>query len=400
MQVSLKTTRRALVACAVLLAAGSSTHTAQADDPACDSLPNPVYVTGSTAVQPFLAGLGTVLAGGNSPMTIVYKNQGSCTGVDAILNGTKITGTALYWDTSGTTPKTCNLPTAGQTADIGVADVFATSCTGVGNTIPSDVHDFFGPVQTMTFIAPKASSHTSISAEAAYLTFGLGQAGKTPWDNEQLLFVRNAQSGTQTMIGTAIKVPADKFKGIDTGGSNNVVTDVSGSADPDHTIGIVSSGEADNARDKVKILAFQDFGQKCGRWPDSSLSARDKQNVRDGHYPIWGPVHMLAKVDSSNNPVNPQAAALLGYITGKTPVPAGVNLLDLEITAGTVPICAMNVMRTSEVGPVSAYTDPAPCGCYFDSKTKPGGSTCQVCSADGDCTGSAKHCRYGFCEEN
>ena len=34
--------------------------------------------------------------------TVVYLGAGSCNGVDAILNGTPITGSAEYWDATGT----------------------------------------------------------------------------------------------------------------------------------------------------------------------------------------------------------------------------------------------------------------------------------------------------------
>jgi hypothetical protein len=189
---------RLWVACAAASGSMLAAHAAHAAD--CSTLPNPVYVTGSSAVQPFLAGIGTVLAAGSTPVTIVYKKQGSCTGGDAIVNGTKMTGTATYWAAnSSVSGETCDLPTTGQSADVGVSDVFWTSCAG-SSPLASDVGDFFGPVQVMTFVVPKASSHQSISAEAAYLTFGLGQAGKSPWDDETVMWVRNAQSGTQSMI--------------------------------------------------------------------------------------------------------------------------------------------------------------------------------------------------------
>ena len=54
----------------------------------------------------------------------------------------------------------------GVQADIGVSDVFPSTCMALPNGLPSNVHDFSGPVQTMTFVTPHASTQESISAEA------------------------------------------------------------------------------------------------------------------------------------------------------------------------------------------------------------------------------------------
>ncbi len=394
MRTSINRMSRMWIACAAATGSMLTAHAAHAAD--CTSLPNPIFVTGSSAVQPFLAGIGTVLAAGSTPVTIVYKNQGSCTGGDAIVNGTKMTGTAIYWTASSSVSgETCDLPTAGQVADVGASDVFWTSCAGA-SALPSDVGDFFGPVEVMTFVVPKASSHTSISAEAAYLTFGLGQAGKTPWDDESQMFVRNAQSGTQSEIGTAIKVPPSKIKGIDANGSSGVLASVSGATNVDKAIGILSTGETDGARDKIKELAYQHYGQSCGFWPDSSATSFDKMNVRDGHYPIWGPLHLFSKVDSSGKPTNADAALLIDYVSGAKDLP-GANLIDVTIDAHLIPQCAMQVTRTSEIGALMSYQPPTPCGCYFDKKTT-GTTSCQACTKDSDC--STNHCRNGYCEAN
>lgn len=387
--------KQALGACAGAFAmlAGLGTARAATD---CGTLPKPVYVTGSSAVKPFLAGLGKALSGGNSPVTIVYKGQGSCTGVSAILEEVPMTGTASFWDANGT-EATCNLELTGNVANIGVSDVFATSCPNV-SALPAGVGDFYGPVQVMEMVVPVASSQTVISAEAAYLLWGFGSAGQvSPWDDENLLIRRNEQSGTQTMIGLSIGVPANRWKGIDAGGSGGVLTKVSSSTDPEKTVGILAADVADANRSSLKVLAFQSYGQKCGYWPDSTPTAFDKKNVRDGHYPIWGPLHLFAKVDANDKPIHAETAKIIGYLTGEIAAPSGANILDLQIAANTVPMCAMNVKRASEVGDVSAYAPEEPCGCYFDFKTT-GATSCQSCSQDSDCTGNGQRCRHGYCE--
>ncbi len=399
MHTSMNTMKRALVACASASGLMLAAHSAYAVD--CATLtPAPVYVAGSSAVQPFLAGLGSALASGGQ-FTIVYQKAGSCTGGDAIINGTNMTGTATYWgSTSPAAGETCDLPTAGQKADIGVSDVYWESCAASGGSAPpSTVGNFYGPVQVMTFVVPKASQQTSISAEAAYLTFHFGQAGATPWDDESLMFIRNAGSGTQSMLAKAINVSPDSWKGADQGGSGGVLTSVAASTSPDKTIGILSTGESDGARDEMKELYYQAYGQTCGFLPDSSPTSFDKMNVRDGHYQVWGPLHMYANVDGTGKPTNAKASDLIDYVAG-TKALTGVNIVDVEIKAHLIPQCAMMVKRDTEDGPLMSYQPPSACGCYFGKQTDGAApSGCQTCSQDSDCTTAPNtHCNFGYCE--
>jgi hypothetical protein len=255
----------------------------------------------------------------------------------------------------------------------------------------------------MNFVVPSASSQTMISAEAAYFVFGFGMAGMAaPWTDETFIFQRSATSGTQAMLATAINVAPNKWKGVMQSSSGNMLAALvaANSTGAEKAIGILASDVADTNRDKVRILAYQHYKQDCAWLPDSSSTSFDKINVRDGHYPNWGPLHLLAKIDTTTKlPVKPDAANLVGYFTGKVTPPAGVNLLDLEIAAHTVPACAMRVQRSAELGPVSAFTPMTPCGCYFDFKAN-SSTTCAACAKDSDCTGSATHCRYGYCEAN
>lgn len=383
---------------AALLGAGATMMvTAQAHAAVdCATLPTPTYVTGSSASKPLMAAIGKALSGKS---TVVYKGQGSCTGVDAMVNGTKITGTASYWDAMGM-EQTCNLSATGDAADIGVSDVFSSTCPGFG-ALPNTLGDFFGPNQVMTFVVPSASSQTNISAEAAYFVFGFGAAAGMvdPWTVDANVQIRSATSGTQAMIGTAIKVPADKWKGTSNAKSGDLLNAVAMSAAPESTIGILAADVADPNRSKVKILAYQHFGQKCGYWPDSSASSFDKMNVRDGHYPIWGPLHFFAKIDANKKPTNVKAGDLIDYVQGKQALPGGASMLDLEIDSHTVPDCAMQVSRATEIGDLMSYMPTKSCGCYFENRAN-GKTTCNTCKIDGDCKGAAKHCNYGFCEAN
>lgn len=146
----MKRSTRALARSALaLLALGAAATVAR---PAlagpCAGLPNPVYITGSSAVKPLLASLATVLAGATPPVTIIYKGAGSCAGIDAFFGDLPITGAGLsYWDTSA--EQKCDVDVAGVPVDVAVSDVFATTCNA-SYALTNTINDFQGPVQAMT----------------------------------------------------------------------------------------------------------------------------------------------------------------------------------------------------------------------------------------------------------
>ena len=368
--------------------------------PTCASLPNPIYVAGSSAVGNVLAKLGGKLSAAADPTTIVYiKAGGSCDGVNAIVSGLKVSAGPNYWDANGA-KSDCTLPADGQVVDLGMSDVFPTSCPDITKALLTDIGDFAGPVQSMNIVVPKAAVRTTISAEAAYLTFGLGAAGKTDWNNPALFSIRSFQSGTETMIAKAINVPTNKWLGVNAGGSGGVVTAISNATVVDKTIGILASNEADDPtnRTKIKRLAFQPYGEMCALYPDSDFSSKDKANVRTGKYQIWGPLHMLAKVDAQNVPTNPKAKQLLDILLGNTVID-GVDVTSIETDTFTVPQCAMKVQRTEELGKPKAYSPAGACGCFFDFKTTGTASSgCKVCTTAAQCTAGAPMCNHGYCE--
>jgi ABC-type phosphate transport system substrate-binding protein len=371
------------------------------------SRPNLIYVAGSTALRPFLGTMAQVLAKETPAYTIVYQGQGSCTGVSAILSddpakqiikdipaaGGKAANYAIFFKADGSAQE-CSLDVAGNTVDLGVSDVFAASC---GQTAGANVADYYGPIQPMTFVVPAASSQHSISAEAAYLALGLGGAGgkSAPWTDPSLFFVRNASSGTQQMIARAIGVPGERWWGKDRGGSGAVVSGLKVLLTPDvaeKSIGILSSDLADAERNNLRILAFRAKGQDCGFLPDSTLASKDKVNVRDGHYPIWGPVHLFARTSGAL----PNAAAG-AFVTRFATVRVDKTLIDALIDKSLVPQCAMRVSRTSELGALASFSPEFQCGCYFDARTT-GASSCKTCQVPADCPTNAPACNLGYCE--
>ncbi len=373
--------------------------------PAC--LPagkNVVVVSGSTALQPFLIVVAKLLATSSPPYVIAYQGTGSCNGVDHIFNADASRRMAkdaagrnnLLFD-GDLAPQPCSFG-AGATVDVGISDVFSSSCNAA--YLPSDrIAEYLGPVQPMTFVVPSASTERAISAEMAQIVFGRGgrDPGASPLNDPSLYFVRNSSSGTQQMISRAIQVNAQQWWGIDRGGSTRVRDQLLSvaPAKASGAIGILSTDFADAERSRLRILAYRDRQQLCGYYPDSSLFTRDKRNVRDGHYPIWGPIHLYAHV--TDGVPNTAAAALVTRFT----VPRlDQSLLDTIIKSGLVPQCAMKVTRTEEMGALSNFSPEFQCGCYFEA-TVPGGSLpegCQACSGPGDCPSSKPACNNGYCE--
>jgi hypothetical protein len=247
----------------------------------CTTVRNPVYVAGSTAAKPILAQVARFMAAQTPPVTIVYSGLGSCAGVDAILNGTALHGTGATalstWDSTGA-ESTCDLATPATTptspttmtsttskpvtADVGVSDVFATTCFSLPGGLPSNVADFLGPVQTMTFVVPKSSPERSISAEAAYYVFGFGAgSGVSPWTDESWILHRDDQSGTERMIAVAIGVGPDRWKGTTTTSSTDLLMHLTSAGTGPQAIGILATDVAQSNLGVLDILAYQHFGR-------------------------------------------------------------------------------------------------------------------------------------------
>jgi ABC-type phosphate transport system substrate-binding protein len=410
MHINVIRTSASLAAVAAILAASGAARAAD-----CAAVgPETIYVAGSSAVKPFLKALGTALAGTE---TIVYVSQGSCVGVDDMVNGTKLpaaTGNGVTWNAGGI-ETACDIVTT-VPADLGVSDVFPTSCAGITTYDKTKLGDFQGPIQVMNFVVPKASfddGNQTISAEAAYLVFGFDPtsmngatsnpyADGTPWTSTTDIWIRGSGSGTQSMLGKAIGVLPGAWA------LNAVATQVLGKAgdmvtkigtpvgDADATIGILASNDLDNNRDTIRGLAYQHYGQSCGYWPDLTSDGKDKLNVRTGRYPVWGPLHMLAPI-TAGKPTSTAAADLIDYVRGDKAVP-DVDVVTLETTSNLVPLCAMQVSRDAELGD---YTSVNPsCSCYYDTARGGNVDNCVACDPTDakPCADKTLTCSYGFCE--
>ncbi len=365
-----------------------------------------VYITGSSNFPPLLAKLAPLLI--TSGYTPVFQTSSSCAAVDAVYDVGSPTLVdpkpgpsakyAAYYNADGTSVS-CLLGPNGAQVDIGESDIFASTC---GMDSSPSVGEYLGPIQAMVFVVPSVSGQTAITAEAARAVFGTGGANgaAAPWTNPDLYFVRNANTGTQQMIGHAIDVPAAAFWGVDMGTAANVdskIRVISQQDGAEQAIGIISADYYDADRGNLKALAFKAPGQGCAYLPDSTEARMDKTNVRDGHYPIWGPLHFFTTV-SNALPVSAGASAFFSIVS----VPKIPNqLLDAFIGSSLVPSCAMTVQRTSELGALAPYAAPYQCGCYFEASLNGGvaPSDCRQCTGANDCIDSARPaCNNGYCE--
>jgi hypothetical protein len=275
------------------------------------------------------------------------------------------------------------------------------------------VRDTHGPIQTMIFATPANSNRLALSAQAAYLVFGFGadsglvdESGQPLWNDENFIFQRSASSGTQALLGAAIGVPPARFRGKPHKSSDEMAADLqdagADAASAAKAIGILAADYVDskNLRAQLRTLAFQDTHQACAVYPDSTATAHDKQNVRDGHYPLWGPLHLLYRVAADGSPANPATRQhvldVVGYLAGSKALPNGVNLLDVYAQSGLVPECAMRVTRSKDGGNLAPFTASSPCGCSFELKAS-GATSCRPCNVQGDCAAD-ETCSLGYCE--
>ena len=405
-----------ITAAGLVSAAGVARAQVACDD--TNTLKNPIYITGSTALEPMLKQIGPKLAAdATTPRTIVYLKDGSCSGVARLSQGGKVTQNMLYlpptYDPNVTaSPPSCTIPAAGITPTLVLSDVDPKLCPG--SPALSGITDAQGPVNDMVIVVPPDSTAKAVSAEMLYLIFGKGTDGQVnPFTNPMYFFIRTPDSGTRAMINANIGVGAHPWQGSD--GTNFGGTKAFGSGDVlaktaaqnttanrDATLGILgqdfydsSSGGVSN-RNQVKALPFRAFKQEKAFWPDSTLTARDRKNVREGRYKIWGYVHML--IASTGADANAQY--FVDLLAGKQTA-TGFSTLDQIIASHLTPVCAMKVTHDLEGGEQKPFKPTNPCGCYFESKATnnptPAGCTACTGTGQGSCA-VGQVCSNGFCE--
>ncbi len=396
--------RATLLAIAAALVALATARPARAQV-ACASLPNVVYMQIGDTQQPLIKELGRALRDNTpNPITLVYLTSGSCTNIAALYADTPVTANMLYVPSTAENPTwtpamaalPCAPPAGGAHLDIANSNVFISACDT--NPVPANVGVTTGPIQAYVMAVPEASTQTAITAEEAYFTFGFGMLGMVmPWDDETQLAIRTATKSTLLSWAANIGVPVNKWKGVRNDSSTMVVNQLRTSPTPEKAIGILGAEVYDQFRNDLNVLAYRAYKQYKAYYPDSTSTAFDKVNVRDGHYTVWSPTVYLQRV-SGITPVSARAAYVIDLIAGRSAMPAPNFNANLPVIHnGLVPDCAMQVKRSFEGGDLSRYQPAEPCGCYYESQVAT--TQCRTCTTTPDCTASGGGvCRNNFCE--
>jgi hypothetical protein len=394
----------------------------------CSSLPGTlVYIESGDTQEALLKKLGRQLRD-TANITIVYWLTGSCTLTPNLYNGTPIAAGQVMdyipstaenpsWTTANA-ENTCTV-TAPTPPGLGISALYPASCQLGGPDAGSSIGLIDGPIQAYTFIVPPsqfASDGMAIYAEEAHAAFGAHKGaglvtwnGTTEWNDPTQMFFRPTTKST--LISTAFNIQltaAVMAQGaVQKAASGDVLSAVA-AATSANAIGILGDEVYDSqGRGKVNVLAFKAFGQNHAYFPDSTATAFDKQNIRDGHYSMWSPTVYITKVDVHGEPVDPAIRYITETVTGNaaaTPPDGGAPIDGLaDITGvGLTPGCAMQVTRTTpqDGTPISAAANAPTCTCYFLSKI-PGATgtppNCTACTDNGPCTGG-QTCIRGFCE--
>ena len=371
-----------------------------------------IFIHGSSASQKIVEAIAKVAATNN--IKIVYSSSGSSCGggvYDAVTpTGGTYVATALTSYDPAAQGATCTMNPA-RAADIGVSDVYPSSCAGIGGlpsplTLGADVADILGPVQAFTIAVHDDPSYpVAISAEAAFNTFGIiGRGGATtfgvtPWTVEADVFGRAEDSGTwQTwarnlgLITTKPVFKAEQGGGQQTGAG--AMLSILNSSARSSAIGIIALNDivtpTGGSAPQVRPLAFKARGQDFAYYPSTTSTSSDLMNVRDGHYQTWANLHFLPR--KSGGAYSAGVQAVLTQLEGEA-----VTAAIAKIRA--VPKCAMQVSRSADGGDFSVYTPEKSCGCYFEAQasgTAP--ASCKTCTADPDCGSASSQCVFGYCE--
>jgi hypothetical protein len=394
-------TAAGIVAAAFLLAARPARADVMCNDGT--KLPNPIIVSGSLGFEPMLRQFAARLGTEPSPSTIIYTgNTPACTGIASVLSGKDLGGALgiYYYFLDATTIDIgrCTFA-AGQKADVAISEVFYESCASLPQPKPADVMDVTGPVQASIFVVPSTNSVTSYLTYAeARTVYGCGVAaahGVAGIADPAQVFCRDPGFGEQIVVAKNIGLSPSTLTtptcvdGVTSTGLSGALT-----SGPPATIGFIVA-DSWSAATGLIALPFQALGQTHAYALDSDSASADRRNVRDGHYTIWGYQHLIAK--TSGGSLGQPVATLMGWIGGSKSSKT-LNPLLVEVGAGLVPQCAMQVKRAGDGGLLSPYSPPDPCSCWYEAavhQALPPG--CTLCTSDSGCTGG-KRCRHGFCE--
>jgi len=287
-------------------------------------------------------------------------------------------------------------------ASVGISDVAFDSCQGLSK--PATIGEWAGPVQSMLIIVPKDNyTTTSMSSQQAAAIWGCGQkSGVGNFTDETAIQQRSQTSGTQILIAKNIGVPESAFKGVPNGSSGALLTSLIAVPDRQKAIGFVAADFYASRRAQISSVAFRGIGQTKAYYADSTATATDLKNVRDGHYMIQGPLHFFSPLTAGQPVAN--AKLVLDWLTGAVPIdPANPSgYVNTVAVGGDVPQCAMKVKIDKDGGQFSPYHPPVSCTCAFEAAklvTSAAGTCTTHCTSDADCGKlPGTRCQTGYCE--
>ncbi len=382
----------------------------------CTALPNPIIVSVPPAAEPFIQKVAFLLQRTKTPnpmpATVAWQVNPSCAGVDVVANdksascvdGGCLHGQAKFYPVADDPIAFCDLDagaTTGTKANLVLSEVAPATCLNYAGNPPAGVLDSgaAGPVIPYALVMSQQApqSANSIQAEEAHFVFSVGGPAQVPpWLKSATVFLFGNKDAAELLLGPRVKLASDRWKGTIVSTADDLLAGLK--SDAATALGILATPFADTRRSDFRILAFQALSQHGAFFPDRKSNSFDKQNVRDGHYPLWGFLHMIQR-ESPTAPGQPKYSKgnqLATMLLGNAPA-AGQDVVDLQVAAGFVPKCAMRVTRQSDAGPPAATAPADACNCWFEQKVKQPGEPlgCKECP-DGVCAEGT--CRRKLCE--
>ena len=388
---------------------------AQGGIPDCATLPNPVYMAGTTAVIPVIRLLGARLQ--KVGVTLLWnENSEGCGSVYSMAFGSSAGQRAVFFyynedpnQPGKVIPSTCNGP-LGRNPDLVINDVSWTSCAAAYSSRPSDppvplpstFGEFEGPVQGLVpIVASSFIRYNDITVEELLdLYICLANGRILTFTDSQLIYDYNSMtSGMRELFARGLGLP--NASQLVTGGGSIITAEtmvtayVGPAISPDQTIGYTSTEFYDEYRDLVRALKVRGVNQNLAYWPDSDMTSTDKINIREGRYTLQGTLRLVAPVDSNGVPPPDIVKHVVDWFQGN-PVQDPALQLPFDINE----IYAMKVTRDGDMPVFSHYSPPQPCHCSFEvlatGKTNIAG--CVACTDSSTCQAN-QACSHGYCEQ-
>jgi hypothetical protein len=420
----MRTTNLAIAGLCLVAAitATNSEALAQGGIPNCDDLPNPIFMSGTTAVLPVIRNFGAKLK--KVGVTLLWnENSEGCGSVQALaFPQSGVAGRPIFSqydeDPTGATGKvvisTC-LAKSGQLPELVINDTYWKSCTaaqGSSANLPATLKEFSGPVQGLVPIVTGSYLYYSeITIQELQDLYMCGAKGKIlNFSNTATIYDYNCYTsgmrelwarGLGLANGSALPGAVGEGCYTNVNAETMVTTYVAPTIAPDTTIGYTSTEFYDENRDKVRAFKVRGVNQLKAYLPDTDLTSTDKINIREGRYTIQGALKLVATVDANGVPISAGAKKIIDWLLDNPLSDPSLTLpFDLnEIYAqhGVVPQCAMRVTKGADEPVFRHYRHLMPCHCSFEmlatGKTSPGCSRCADSSTCG-----AKICSHGYCE--